>query len=81
MVLIFPLPQTKPTNVIYQPWAVSLLDDFQSSDTTTTIQGEALTPARHAFRMNPPSDSHRAAVGKKSKDVYIHPQDSLIYLF
>lgn len=37
-VLILPLLQMEPTNVIDQPWAVSLLDDFQSSDTTTTIQ-------------------------------------------
>lgn len=57
-----------------------MLDDSQSSDTTPTIQREALTPARHAFRMNPPSDSHRAAVGQKSKDVDIHPYTKLIDL-
>lgn len=72
--------EIKPTNVIDQPWAVSLLDDFQSSDTAATIQWEALTPARHAFRMNAPSNSHRAAVGQKSKDLYTHPRESLIQL-
>lgn len=54
------------TNVIDETRAISLLDDFQSSDPTTTIQGEALAPARHSFWMNASSNSHGTAVVRRA---------------
>lgn len=42
-----------------------MLDHLKGSDTATAIQGEALAPAWHAFRMDAFPYPHRTAKGKK----------------
>lgn len=61
-----------PTNVIDEAWPVSMLDHLEGSDTTPTIQGETLAPARHAFRMDSSSNPHCATKGKKKTQKFTH---------
>ena len=49
-----------------------MLDHFKGSDTTTTIQGETLAPARHTFRMDSFSNPHCTTKGKKKTQRFTH---------
>lgn len=46
-----------------------MLDHLEGSDAATAIQGEALAPAWHAFRMDAFPNPHRTATGKKKTDL------------
>lgn len=56
------------TNVINKAGAVSLLNDFKGSDTTSAIEREALAPARHAIRVNSSPNSHCATAVRNGSE-------------
>lgn len=71
----YSVSQTFPsahTNVINEAWPVSMLDHLKGSDTTASIEGETLAPARHTFRMDSFSNPHCTTKSGKKTQRFTH---------
>lgn len=56
------------TYIIDKPWSVPRLDYFNCSDSTSTIQGEPLTPTWNTIWVDPFTNTHSAPDGHVHKD-------------